>query len=512
MPSMHGTSAATVQDFELFADLVPPPCSFHVVGCCGCFCDDYALPTCRFQCLLVCLHIHFSDERHTGGAVADCSGTGIERIEEVCGATRVRHKSTVVEAATRGSASTHQDAAAGASAHRPLSDVAVADLDDRNPVPGSPDFDREDVAFMKHAGALDQVYSMVQTGTQAANIPWCPRSTRGGHAVDVSDETRQAVAAQVHASVSGSSLTWSEEAMGRLIVEQSLTVQQARALLGVVTHPRFDGQDIQRTTSATLCAHQFTDIHEGIHMAKLHDADLDGTNDMDLHYRTALECCISIVQDPALCAGMEWSLNTGHTHPETGARCYPTMAAGRWLEAAYAEFGDDPELTILGVVPGSDAFKSGPRGARQPMYVTIGNLLPQYRRKLCAWKLAGFVPILDVERMCRDDKGRLPAKAKVQRRKRLVLNQTAYHVLESLIAHAATGGQVIFCGDGVWRKILFLFQQYATDNQEHETLLMTWAHRCFLCDAPHRTHWQVCTLMVSGVEDTHAYCTPAHAV
>ena len=106
---------------------------------------------------------------YTGWTRRDCVGTGIERVEEVSGGARVRFRVST-EQTDRDSVDSagcgHQNASGGAaSATRTLLDTAVADVAGTQHQPGSPDWDMEDVAFMKHPGALQQVYATVLSPT-----------------------------------------------------------------------------------------------------------------------------------------------------------------------------------------------------------------------------------------------------------------------------------------------------------------------------------------------------------
>jgi hypothetical protein len=159
-----------------------------------------------------------------------------------------------------------------------------------------------------------------------------------------------------------------------------------------------------------------------------------------------------------------------------------------------------PDVTVIGLLMASDGTAIKKRQGAHPVYISIGNLSPRVRASPHGWRVAGFLPQLNPDKMSQVDGGQQAQKFTLQRRRRQVHNQATHLIIESLIRHEQEGGLTLMCGDGICRRILFRFSAYITDRMEHETVCLAPAHTCWQCNTPARH------------KDSIAKSTPPYAV
>ena len=113
------------------------------------------------------------------------------------------------------------------------------------------------------------------------------------------------------------------------------------------------------------------------------------------------------------------------------------------------------DVTVIGILLASDGTSIKKRQGAHPFYVSIGNLSPRVRASPHGWRVAGFLPRLDKEKMSAVNGGQQVQQFTLQRRRRQMHNQASFLVMESLIRHESQGGLILMCGDGIRRRILF---------------------------------------------------------
>ena len=225
-------------------------------------------------------------------------------------------------------------------------------------------------------------------------------------------------------------LSATEMALFSFIQKHNLTHAQADDLLKLVRSPEFEPLTVRYKTLKTFHEKAYVLQALQIHMANLHDTDIDGVNDGVLWYRDAVDIVIQMLEDPSLAPHIIWGCVPEYD-AETGDRVYTSFANARWMEAAYAEFAHDPEVCIVSVVMASDGTSIKKRMGAHPFYISISNITAAFRRSLKAWKLAAFKPDMKRDRMKRGADGILPSKFVHARRCRQVRSPPNTHTLHA---------------------------------------------------------------------------------
>jgi len=210
----------------------------------------------------------------------------------------------------------------------------------------------------------------------------------------------------------------------------------------------------------------------GIHTVDLSVPGLDNeAGEMLFVFRSAWEIVCEMMLDTALMDMWTWQHEPQYN--TDGERMYGDFMAGQFVESVYNQIQDDA-ATVVFIIIGSDATQIRKRLSAHPFYISVGNLPTHVRMKPSAWRVAGFVPEL-----CSEGNAE-----QFSRRKMLLFNACAHHLLKECGAICIEGGRYAQDGRGIWRKIVPVLAMWNGDRQEHEMVTMSKVHSCFHCDCP----------------------------
>ena len=288
--------------------------------------------------------------------------------------------------------------------------------------------------------------------------------------------------------------------MHKYIAQHSLTTTQIDDLLKLVHDPSFVGHEVGFSSAGGYKARVTSTAPAALRQVSLYDNEFDGTNDMCMWYRPVEDIVDYLISNTEYACNMDWEFRRT-VDATSGHRVFTCMADSLWLEGVTAQVRSTmgPHMYVVPVVVGSDATQTRKRGGAHPVYITIGTLRADVRRRNAAWKLAAFIPALKEDKMASAATGNAVAPWRVKRRRRQVHNAAVHAVLEGLKTHYTGRGVTRRCGDGVQRQVVYVFAQYVTDRQEHETVLFAVAHSCFHCECARDARWQLsaCTWPVA---------------
>jgi hypothetical protein len=265
-------------------------------------------------------------------------------------------------------------------------------------------------------------------------------------------------------------LTQTEALIVCFIIKAGLPHAQANLLLQTVGHADFLPADVCFRSWASWTEHMRRISLHGINVIDLDTPAMDGTLDtLSFVYRSAWEIVCEMMQDPLFLQKWTWEYKPQHN--SRGERVYGNFMSGRWVESVYSQI-QDPAVTVVFVVLGSDATQIKKRLSAHPLYVSVGNLSTRMRMTRKAWRLAGFVPKLSAE----------GKPVELKRRRMLLFNVCAYHLLKDFRQIHEEGGRLVQVADGTTRKIQLALGMWAAGRQEHEEINMAKMHSCFHCD------------------------------
>lgn len=300
----------------------------------------------------------------------------------------------------------------------------------------------------------------------------------------------------------GLPLNANEQLVHQFVAQQKLTASQTDALLGLLHEV---GVDVgfqssvgykARVDSAGNNDHQLRSVD-----LRAPDTSTDGTNDMVMWYRPVEDIIDHMIAASEYAQHMDWTFRRT-VDAKSGARVFTKMTDSMWYESVSAQVRSTmgEHTHVVPVVVGSDATQRRKRAGAHPVYISIGSLHASIRRKSSSWLLAGFIPILAADQMGKDI-----APWRLKQRRREVHNKAVFTILQGLIAHYESQGWDRLCGDGVQRRLVYVFAQYITDRQEHETVLFAKAHSCFHCDCPADLRWQLKASSWPSAEPKHGH-------
>jgi hypothetical protein len=291
----------------------------------------------------------------------------------------------------------------------------------------------------------------------------------------------------------GRPMNASEQLVHQYVAQQKLTAAQTDALLVLLQN---FGADVgfassvgykARVASAGNNDHELRQVD-----LRTCDRSIDGTNDMVMWYRPVEDIIDHMISASKYAEHMHWTFDRT-VDAKSGAREFTCLADSMWYESVSAQVRAtmDEHTHVVPVVVASDATQRRKRAGAHPVYISVGTLHAELRRKSSAWLLAGFIPILAADKMGCDSNGKPITAWRLKQRRREVHNKAVFTILHGLIAHYEGKGAQRLCGDGVKRRVVYVFAQYITDRQEHETVLYARAHSCFHCDCPAELRWQL---------------------
>jgi hypothetical protein len=247
--------------------------------------------------------------------------------------------------------------------------------------------------------------------------------------------------------------------------QHNLSSAAATHLLQWVKHPSFDAADL-RFRCAESYDRLLTDVAvHGVQHASMYDPAIDGTNACDVWFRTAESIVLGLLEDPALAPFMDYRFRpTFDEH--TGERVFTGINDSLWLEGEYARLGPDSDITIVPVIPCSDATIAKKRLVAHPAYVTTGLLSDRARRSDAAWRLAALVPQYKQSDMAKHAGTTEGSLLDFKRRKAALLQGTIAKVLAGFKNQDTV--HTVKCGDGVVRRVRLVLCTYPTDRQEQE--------------------------------------------
>lgn len=290
-------------------------------------------------------------------------------------------------------------------------------------------------------------------------------------------------------------LNVSESLVHQFISQHKLTTTQIDGFLSFVHNSSVVASDIVFHTAVRCKTRVFSTLANSLQTKLLYESSsdwqMDGTNNMTMWFRPVMDILALMVSAPKYACHMDWSFSRT-VDPASGHRLYTKLTDCMWFEGvtAHIQCTMGSQIHVVPVVAGSDGTQIRKRAGAHPVYISIGSLHGDQRRRTDSWILAGFVPKLDAEKMGTGQDGKAFQLWEVNRRRRQIHNAAVFEILSGLIAHYEGGGVTLLCGDGVVRRLLFVFAQYITDRQEHETLLFAKAHSCFHCVCDAQLRWQ----------------------
>ena len=307
----------------------------------------------------------------------------------------------------------------------------------------------------------------------------------------------------------------SESLLHEYIARHGLSTMQINGLLAMVQNPLFVRELVSFQSAVGYRSRVDRTVASVLQQVSLHsesESTMDGTNNLNMWYRPVEDIITQMVQSPKYAGRMHWTFRRT-VDQQSGHRVFTCLADSLWFESVSCQiqstFGENTH--VVPVVVGSDATQTRKRAGAHPVYISIGSLDSDMRRSTAAWVLAGFIPPLLPEKLGLDIDGKVFPSWRVNRRRRQIHNTAVYHILKGLVAHFAAGGVTVRCADGVTRRLMYVFAQYITDRQEHETILFAQAHSCFHCDCPQelRGQWSACTWPTAQPKHGHVMCQAA---
>jgi len=129
-----------------------------------------------------------------------------------------------------------------------------------------------------------------------------------------------------------------------------------------------------------------------------------------------------------------------------------------------------------------DGIRIKNQSSAHTLYGTSRVLSNTLRQSHVAWKLMGFVPVLDHNKMFMVDVHGNRKRAtpfEVVRRERELFHQCqcAWLLLEKSVCVYGERGRLIKCGDGVVRNVIDILALWITDHKEHELILLWHEHQ-----------------------------------
>ena len=372
--------------------------------------------------------------------------------------------------------------------HPPLHTTVFSDLEDG-------DQDTAGGDDWKHA-VHDMFVLVAQQQACADRSPCLAMEGPDGKARGLRDEPRHRQPAAHDGTLQsrGLALNASEQLVHQFVAQQKLTTAQTDALLELLQNVGVE--DVGFSSSV---GYKTRVASAGKHDYQLRQVDLrapgdpgtDGTHDMVMWYRPVIDIIDHMISASKYAHHMDWTFH--RTVDQSGVRVFTKFSDSMWYESVSAQvrctMGEHTH--VVPVVVGSDSTLRRKRAGAHPVYISIGSLHASIRRKTSAWLLAGFIPILSAEKMGKDSHGNAIRPWRLKQRRREVHNKAVFTILEGLIAHYEGQGAERLCGDGVLRRVVYVFAQYITDRQEHEAVLYARAHTCFHCDCPVALRWQL---------------------
>ena len=208
---------------------------------------------------------------------------------------------------------------------------------------------------------------------------------------------------------------------------------------------------------------------------------VDGQNEASVVYRDAWDVMVSMLQNPVVFRDLKLQFVKPSLSP-TGARQLGSFNSSFFLEAAYKQYAHIPNISIVGLVLGSDETKvsnwsmisgSHPVLMHIPNVDGVNGFSPAY------WRCIGFVPTLLKSKMTRPQDS-----TEFRSRSIEVLHDTYLLVLDSIFAVIDKGGERVQCADGQVYLIMPLPVMFVGDRQLHNELMHVHAHNCFHCKVP----------------------------
>jgi hypothetical protein len=278
---------------------------------------------------------------------------------------------------------------------------------------------------------------------------------------------REGIDARAHAD---RGMNRTENAVYRCLLECEMSMDAGDKILRLL---RDEGMDFREVRFGQLRTYhtrmQAADL--GIEHADLAHAG-DG-QEVLFWYRRAWRTLRPLLQRAKNTEAIVWGFGVRQVSAE---RVFSSFNDSVWLEGAYQLPGMAGK-TVVGVMIGSDGAQFKKKLYGHPIYVSCANFTPPHRQSPKGWSLLGFVPELD-QQCCKY------SDFEFKRRKRQIMDACLCLVTQDMLHVVRAGGETVACGDGRTRCIVPLLAIYATDRQEHETVLHAKAHSCFHCDVP----------------------------
>jgi hypothetical protein len=266
-----------------------------------------------------------------------------------------------------------------------------------------------------------------------------------------------------------SSLTWSDMNIYRFIMDAGLTTADAGRLLKVITDVRFHPLHVSYSSLASYNRAMSLES-AGLRLLDLTKPRFDGQDKVMFWYRSVWEMITDWLKTPEILNRM--SLSYAPRYSRDGLRLFVDFASSHWLQSVYAKF-DDPAVTVIGIIIGSDAYLKHKRRGH-PIYMTVANLPEDMIQSENHWKVIGCFP---------QTKHIPMSKFAHKRRESQVHDSSRCALLEEAIAVCRAGGQHVLCADGLWRKVVPVLMLYVGDRLEHQDILLSHPHSCLLCKA-----------------------------
>ncbi|KAI9434821.1 hypothetical protein H4582DRAFT_2174356 [Lactarius indigo] len=198
---------------------------------------------------------------------------------------------------------------------------------------------------------------------------------------------------------------------------------------------------------------------------------------LQFYFRDILQCIRTLYGDPEFARDLVFVPERHYTDHERTCRVYSEMHTGNWWWAVQTSLeAHQPGATVVPVVLSSDKTQLTLfRGkAAYPVYLTIGNVLKDIRRKPSrhAQMLIGYIPT-----------ARLEGIGNKSARRRALAN-IFHFCMRNLLAPIVPHGEMgiaMMSGDGVWRRCHPIFAVFVGDYPEQALVTCTFNGRCPKC-------------------------------
>ena len=274
----------------------------------------------------------------------------------------------------------------------------------------------------------------------------------------------------------------SEFAIYQYLVATRTSVHNSNMLLRIIKDPAFNPLAIRYKSVESLHSRMALANEYGISFADLHE-NIDGDQRVDYYFRESVDVSNELMLCHAIFAQCTTVFSPTYD-PVSKERTYSEFMGAGWAEHADAAL-NMPGRFACPFALGSDGTQIKNRDSAHPIYFSILWASNALRQSHLCWRLLGFVPVLDHDRMFTVDSSGRKKKAssfEIARRERQLFHQCIFLVLRKSIQVHQDSGRLVLCGDGVVRRVVDILALWITDRQEHELILWWQEHMCFHCD------------------------------